>query len=137
MSEKSESAEHHEARSFTTTASTTTAVAGASPLAEGAANRNPARLRPGVAAKELLEADDAEHRYEPEPPPYSVLGRLRRYGGPALHYLLQTEVHTYAFSFAANALLSFFPFIVLLLTLTRRVFHSMDMYNVVIELLHQ
>ena len=31
-------------------------------------------------------------------------------------YLTQTEVHTYAFSVAANSILSFFPFIVLLLT---------------------
>jgi YihY family inner membrane protein len=39
-------------------------------------------------------------------------------------YLLQTEVHTYAFSVAANAILSLFPFIVLLLTISRVVFHS-------------
>lgn len=50
-------------------------------------------------------------------------------------YLMQTEVHTYAFSVAANAILSFFPFIVLLLTLTRSVLHSRAMYNVVIQLL--
>jgi membrane protein len=56
---------------------------------------------------------------------------------PALKYLLKTEVHTYAFSVAANALLSFFPFIVLLLTVTRRVFHSADMYNIIIELVRQ
>jgi YihY family inner membrane protein len=50
-------------------------------------------------------------------------------------YLMQTEVHTYAFSVAANAILSFFPFIVLLLTLTRSMLHSRAMYNVVIQLL--
>ena len=48
---------------------------------------------------------------------------------------MQTEVHTYAFSVAANAILSFFPFIVLLLTVTRRVMHSQAMYNVVLQLL--
>ncbi len=48
---------------------------------------------------------------------------------------MQTEVHTYAFSVAANAILSFFPFIVLVLTLVHRVFHSPAMYNVVLELL--
>ena len=47
---------------------------------------------------------------------------------------MQTEVHTYAFSVAANSILSFFPFIVLLLTVVRRVFHSQEMYNVVLQL---
>ena len=92
---------------------------------------------PGVAAKRLLEADDAQPRDEIEPPSFAVMGRTHRYGLPALHYLLKTEVHTYAFSVAANAILSFFPFIVLLLTVTRRVFHSADMYNIVIELVRQ
>jgi YihY family inner membrane protein len=52
-----------------------------------------------------------------------------------VHYLSQTEVHTYAFSVAANAILSLFPFIVLLLTLSRRVFHSRSMANVVGEMM--
>jgi len=50
-------------------------------------------------------------------------------------YLMRTEVHTFAFSVAANAILSFLPFMVLLLTLIRRVFHSKPMYEVVIALL--
>ena len=50
-------------------------------------------------------------------------------------YLLRTEVHTFAFSVAANAILSFFPFVVLLMTLIRRVFHSRVMYEVVLALL--
>jgi YihY family inner membrane protein len=52
-----------------------------------------------------------------------------------LKYLLRTEVHTFAFSVAANSILSFFPFVVLLMTLIRRVFHSRVMYDVVLELL--
>ena len=32
-------------------------------------------------------------------------------------YLARTDVHTFAFSFAANSILSFFPFVVLLLSL--------------------
>ena len=48
---------------------------------------------------------------------------------------MQTEVHTYAFSVAANSILSFFPFIVLLLTVVHRVFHSQAMYDVVLQLL--
>src|SRR5882762_10976194 len=50
-------------------------------------------------------------------------------------YLLRTEVHTFAFSVAANSILSFFPFVLLLLTLIRRVFHSRVMYDVVVSLL--
>jgi len=50
-------------------------------------------------------------------------------------YLLRTEVHTFAFSVAANAILSFFPFVLLLMTLIRRVFHSPVMYDVVVQLL--
>lgn len=55
-------------------------------------------------------------------------------GSTAL-FLLRTDVHTFAFSVAANAILSFFPFVLLLLTLVRRVFHSKVMYDVVVELL--
>jgi membrane protein len=52
-----------------------------------------------------------------------------------VRYLLRTDVHTFAFSVAANSILSFFPFVVLLMTLIRRVFHSRVMYDVVVELL--
>ena len=52
-----------------------------------------------------------------------------------VRYLLRTEVHTFAFSVAANSLLSFFPFVVLLMTLIRWIFHSPVMYDVVVELL--
>jgi YihY family inner membrane protein len=54
---------------------------------------------------------------------------------PTASYLMKTEVHTFAFSVAANAILSFFPFVVLLLTVTRRVFHSRVMFDVVVQLL--
>ncbi len=50
-----------------------------------------------------------------------------------LVYLAQTEVHTYAFSVAANVILSLFPFIVLMLTIARRVFHSHAMEVVIAE----
>src|SRR6201996_2734594 len=46
-------------------------------------------------------------------------------------YMARTEVHTYAFSVAANTILSLFPFIVLLLTVSRNVFHSRSMEEVV------
>jgi len=54
---------------------------------------------------------------------------------PTVKYLTETEVHTFAFSVAANVILSFFPFIVLLMTIVRRVFHSQRMYDVIVELL--
>src|SRR5712692_2959758 len=48
---------------------------------------------------------------------------------------MRTDAHTFAFSVAANSILSFFPFVVLLMTLIRRVFRSRVMYDVVVELL--
>lgn len=51
------------------------------------------------------------------------------------HYMAKTEVHTYAFSVAAQVILSLFPFIVLLLTLAQKVFHSTRMVAVVVEMM--
>ena len=50
-------------------------------------------------------------------------------------YMLRTEVHTFAFSVAANSILSFFPFLLLLMTLIRYVFQSQVMYGIVENLL--
>ena len=58
-----------------------------------------------------------------------------RLSASTLKYLLHTEVHTFAFSVAANAILSFFPFVLLLMDLVTRVFHSPAMYRVIVELL--
>jgi len=41
---------------------------------------------------------------------------------PTLRYLMQTEVHVFAFSISAGILLSFFPFMTLMLSLCRYVF---------------
>ena len=62
-------------------------------------------------------------------------GRRRSLLWSTARYLLRTEVHTFAFSVAAYAILSFFPFLLLLLTLIRRVLHSRLMYDVVENLL--
>lgn len=64
-------------------------------------------------------------------PAGGTLDQLKALG----HYLLKTEVHTYAFSVAAQCILSLFPFIVLLLTLSQRVFHSARMADVVGEMM--
>jgi YihY family inner membrane protein len=50
-------------------------------------------------------------------------------------YLLRTDVHTFAFSVAANAILSLFPFLLVLMTLIKYVFHSHVMYSIVENLL--
>jgi membrane protein len=95
-------------------------------------------LAPGTAARRLQAEDDKDQQeelFEHLPETYSLSHRLRRHGWSTLRYLMQTEVHTYAFSVAAYSILSLFPFIVLLLTVTQRVFHSTAMYNVVLELL--
>ena len=42
---------------------------------------------------------------------------------PTLRYWMQVEVHVYGFSIAANVLLSFFPFLIVLVSLCRYVFH--------------
>lgn len=57
--------------------------------------------------------------------------RWRRDGKALGAYLLDTQVHTYAFSVAANAILSFIPFVVLLYTLALSVFKSKPMLGVV------
>ena len=69
----------------------------------------------------------SEQRGATESRPAHSEGLLRS----TARYMLRTEVHTFAFSVAANAILSFFPFLLLLLTLIRRVFRSQIMYSVV------
>jgi YihY family inner membrane protein len=62
--------------------------------------------------------------------------RWRKDGTALISYLLDSEVHTFAFSVAANAILSFIPFIVLLYTLASSVFHSPMMVTTVSEMVH-
>jgi membrane protein len=49
-------------------------------------------------------------------------------------YMMRTEVHTYAFSVAANVILSLFPFIVMLLTISRLIVHSNAMNPVITDI---
>ena len=58
-------------------------------------------------------------------PASTNLKNMRRFAtglGLTFRYWMQTEVHVYAFSVAANVLLSFFPFLIVMLSLSRRVF---------------
>jgi membrane protein/epoxyqueuosine reductase len=63
--------------------------------------------------------------------------RLRKRCAPIIEYLLDSEVHTYAFSVAANAIISFIPLIILLYTISLSVFHSQEMANVVTKIVEQ
>jgi YihY family inner membrane protein len=62
--------------------------------------------------------------------------RWRADGKALIAYLLDSEVHTYAFSVAANAILSFIPFCVLLYTLAVRIFHSAMMVRVIDDMVN-
>jgi membrane protein len=73
---------------------------------------------------------------EPTPPP---LTRPQAGLWPQVvslaRYLSQSEVHTYAFSVAANAILSLFPFIVLTWTVERTLFHSPRVEGILTDML--
>ena len=83
------------------------------------------------AASEVPRAADVE-----EPAKKSKWYRWRKDGTALVSYLLDSEVHTFAFSVAANAILSFIPFTVLLYTLSRSVFHSQMMVKVVDDMVN-
>ena len=84
-----------------------------------------------------LDADGGERKsVKPETAadqgPLPIYGfNWRRDGKVLLHYLLDSEVHTYAFSVSANAILSFIPFIVMLYTIAHSIFHSHAMEAVI------
>lgn len=61
---------------------------------------------------------------KPESPLFEPLihGPVRRWT-PTIRYLSQTEVHVYALAIAASVVLSFFPFLIVMLKLVRDVFH--------------
>jgi membrane protein len=118
---------------FRTNSSTVAAVPPLSP-ASTTVDVASASLRPGNAARRLLAEDAQQDLFRGLQETHGVAHKLRRHGLSTLRYLMQTEVHTYAFSVAANSILSFFPFIVLLLTVVRQVFHSQEMYDVVLQL---
>ena len=99
--------------------------------------RSEGRARRASFSGEAVEA--GEEKVEPtlaaQPAvPVTASGTLQQIVALA-RYMTKTEVHTYAFSVAAQAILSLFPFIVLLLTLAQRVFHSPKMVNVVVQMM--
>ena len=50
-------------------------------------------------------------------------------------YIFRPESQTFALSVSTNAVLAFFPFMIVLMMLIRRVFHSPQMYHVVLQIL--
>ncbi|GAA3762305.1 YihY/virulence factor BrkB family protein [Terriglobus aquaticus] len=90
------------------------------------------RANNAVEVSDDLPVAPGERELWPEPAAHGLAGSLFE----LLRYLTRTDVHTYAFSVAANVILSLFPFIVLLLTLSQQVFHSSTMSTVVGQLMH-
>jgi len=94
---------------------------GTEPLSQSQQSAQPTGENPGARA-----ADEG---------PLPIYGfAWRRDGKVLLHYLLDSEVHTFAFSVAANAILSFIPFIVMLYTIAHSVFHSQAMVAVISDM---
>jgi YihY family inner membrane protein len=56
------------------------------------------------------------------PPAFSRVRQVIAAVTPTFRYWMETEVHVYAFSIAANVLLSFFPFLILCVSLGRLIF---------------
>jgi uncharacterized BrkB/YihY/UPF0761 family membrane protein len=61
----------------------------------------------------------------------SALRRTSRLTLPTVQYLFSLESHVYAFAIAANVLLCFFPFAVLILSLAQNLFHWQGAANVI------
>jgi membrane protein len=85
---------------------------------------------PGSEETRQREAAQLLGHRLPRPAPSSFWGQCFSLA----RYLTQAEVHTYAFSVAANAILSLCPFIVMMFTVARQIFHSKAMENVIAEM---
>ncbi len=88
----------------------------------------------GIDGETAIEAAGAADAAEPVSK--SKWYRWRRDGKALISYLLDVEIHTFAFSVAANAILSFIPFVVLFYTLALSVFHSQVMVQVVNDMVN-
>lgn len=91
---------------------------------------DPARKEDAAVPSDAAAQNDAESASR------SKWYRWRKDGKALIAYLLDSEVHTFAFSVAANAIISFIPFAVLLYTLALTVFHSQVMKGVVDQMVN-
>ncbi|HEY9125665.1 MAG TPA: YihY/virulence factor BrkB family protein [Acidobacteriaceae bacterium] len=90
---------------------------------------------PAAPPSETQKYAEADPPRPTEQGPLPIYGfEWKRDGKVLLSYLLDSEVHTFAFSVAANAILSFIPFIVMLYTIAHGVFHSESMIDVINEM---
>ena len=94
----------------------------------GSQSGDPSAVPNGV----VVELADTQNVMKPAA--QSKWYRLRKDGTALISYLLDSEVHTFAFSVAATAILSFLPFIVLLYTLSDSVFQSPALHKAVNEM---
>jgi membrane protein len=62
--------------------------------------------------------------------------RLKESTWPSARFLFQTEVHVYAFAVAANVLISFFPFLVAMISLCRSVLHWRAAVDIILTTLN-
>ncbi len=90
---------------------------------------------PGAAEASPLPASGGFD--ETRSPQTSKWYRWRKSSVAIADYLLDAEVHTFAFSVAANAIISFIPLVVLLYTVAISVFHSQEMISVVNRIVEQ
>jgi membrane protein len=101
------------------------------PMGNFSASETKAIPSPTKAALAHVEEVPHEPRAADEGPLPIYGFQWRRDGKTLLHYLLDSEVHTFAFSVSANAILSFIPFIVMLYTVAHGFFHSQAMTAVI------
>jgi membrane protein/epoxyqueuosine reductase len=98
-------------------------------------------MMPSVSIPQTVampDEDEALAGVPAEPKPPAKLASNAGWGEEIwslARYMAQTEVHTYAFSVAANTILSLFPFIVMMFTIARVVFHSHAMENAIADMI--
>ena len=96
----------------------------------------PEKVQSGVPAESMPLETKLGGAPAPKPATQSKWFQWRRQGTALIAYLLDSEVHTFAFSVAANAIISFIPFVVLLYTMALSVFHSQAMRGVVDDMVN-
>ena len=108
-------------------------------MSTGAASQPKKEMAGGTEAAK--QPNESTRGVEPEAVPLEEVSPVLSSEAPGsplvalAKYMMRTEVHTYAFSVAANVILSLFPFIVMMMTLTRHVFNSVAMFNVVQQMM--
>lgn len=107
------------------------------PVKATAAGRSPFEpvRDPGCEDPGLEDPGLKDPGLQPEPPLARGQSGLWPQIVSLARYLAQSEVHTYAFSVAANAILSLFPFIVMTWTVERALFHSPRVESVLTDML--